>query len=71
MARGAWRPMVNGVAKHLTQLKQISTYAWTAALQAPLSKNFLLQGIFPTQGSNSSSPALAGGFFTHEPTWNP
>ena len=24
----------------------------------------LLQGIFPTQGSNRVSPALAGGFFT-------
>ena len=30
---------------------------------------FLLQGIFPTQGSNLGlwSPALAGGFFTTEP----
>ena len=30
----------------------------------------LLQGIFPTQGSNSlGSPALAGGFFTTSATW--
>ena len=31
----------------------------------------LLQGIFPTQGSNLSltSPALAGGFFTTSATW--
>ena len=32
--------------------------------------HFLLQGIFPTQRSNSTSlasPALAGGFFTTEP----
>ena len=71
MDRGAWRPMVHGVTKHLTRLKQISTHAWTAALQAPLSKNFLLQGIFPTQGSNPSSPALEGGFYTLEPTGKP
>ena len=33
----------------------------------------LLQGIFPTQGSNPSlmSPALAGGFFTTEPPGKP
>ena len=30
----------------------------------------LLQGIFPTQGSNLRlSPALAGGFFTTRATW--
>ena len=31
----------------------------------------LLQGIFPTQGSNLQlmSPALAGGFFTSSATW--
>ena len=30
----------------------------------------LLQGIFPTRGSNRiSSPALAGGFFTTRATW--
>ena len=48
---------------------------WTVAHQAPLSMGFsrhecwsglpfLLQGIFPTQGS-PVSPALAGRFFTH------
>ena len=34
--------------------------------------HFLLQGIFPTQGSNLHllrSPALAGGFFTTSATW--
>ena len=33
--------------------------------------HFLLQGIFPTQGSNSYlvSPALAGGFFTSSAIW--
>ena len=32
---------------------------------------FLLQGIFPTLGSNSClmSPALAGGVFTSSATW--
>ena len=57
----------------------------TVALQSPLSvdfpgKNtgvgchFLLQGIFPTQGSNLCSfmfPALAGRFFTTEPPGKP
>ena len=32
--------------------------------------HFLLQGIFPTQGSNPS-PALAGGFFTAKPPGKP
>ena len=57
----------------------------TTAHQAPLSMvfprqeycmgcHFLLQGIFPTQGSNSHLlclPALAGGFFTTEPPGKP
>ena len=55
---------------------------WTVPCQASLSwsspgKNTgvgcqaLLQGIFLTQGSNTSleSPALAGGFFTASATW--
>ena len=54
---------------------------WTVAWQAPLSMGFsknigmgcsaLLQGIFPTQGSNLHlmTPALAGGFFTSSTTW--
>ena len=29
--------------------------------------HFLLQGIFPTQGSNPHLPAFTGGFFTTEP----
>jgi len=35
--------------------------------------HFLLQGIFPTQGSNSGllSPALAGRFFTSGPPGKP
>ena len=51
---------------------------WTTAHQAPMSmgfpgKNpgvgchFLLQGIFPTQGSNLHPLHLAGRFFTTEP----
>ena len=55
---------------------------WTVLCQAPLSmvspgKNtgvcclYLLQGILPTQGSNTflTSPALAGVFFTSRATW--
>ena len=58
---------------------------WTVAHQAPLSMGFsrqeqwsgnqyfhaLLQGIFPTLGSNRCllSPALAGGFFTTSAAW--
>ena len=55
---------------------------WTVARQAPLSmgfpsKNtevdchFLLQGIFPTQGSKPCLLALAGKFFTTEPPGKP
>ena len=64
---------------------QLLSHVWLFVThQAPLSwdfpgKNigvgchFLLQGIFPTQGSNSRLlfPALAGGFFTTEPPGNP
>ena len=58
---------------------------WTVAHQVPLLMKFyrqeywdglplLLQGIFPTQGSNSHMlpfPALAGGFFITEPPEKP
>ena len=60
----------------------IFTTPWTVARQAPLSMgfsrkitgvgcHFLLKGIFLTQGCNLSlmSPALAGGFFTTNATW--
>ena len=51
---------------------------WTVACQTPLSMgipgentgvgyHYLLQGIFPTQGSKPMSPTLAGRFFTTEP----
>ena len=54
---------------------------WTVALQAPcpwafpgnntgLGCHFLLQGIFPNQGSNPS-PVLTGRFFTTEPPGKP
>ena len=33
--------------------------------------HFLLQGIFPTHGIKPTSPALAGGFFTTEPSGKP
>ena len=47
----------------------LSATPWTVPHQAPLSE--ILQGIFPTHGSDPSleSFALAGGFFTSVPTW--
>ena len=62
---------------------QLFETPWTVAHQAPLSldspgkdtgvdSHSLLQGIFPTQGSNSGLlclSALAGGFFTTITTW--
>ena len=66
---------------------QLCVTLWTATCQAPLSMRFsrqeywsglpcraLLQGIFPTQGSNLhllSLPALIGRFFTARSTWKP
>ena len=70
----------------------LSVTPWTVDRQAPLSMgsvgkntgvgcNALLQGIFPTQGSNTRLlclrhkdiqrmvPVLAGGFFTTSTTW--
>ena len=68
------------VLRHFSRVGLFTTL-WTVARQAPLSmvlstKNTgvgchaLLQGIFPTQRSNSClmSPALAGGFFTTSAT---
>ena len=62
---------------------QFCATPWSAARQAPLSMGFsrqeywsglpcLLQGIFPTQGSNLfllHLPVLAGRFFTTRATW--
>ena len=59
-------------------LVQLFATPQTVAHQAPLSMEFsrhefwsglpfLLQGIFPTQGFEPDSPALAGRFFTTEP----
>ena len=53
---------------------------WTIACQAPLFMRFsrqeywsglhaLLQGIFPTELTSLTSPALAGTFFTTSTTW--
>ena len=81
MDRGDGWATVHGVANSWTQLKRLSDLTvqlWTVACQAPLSMesfrqeywsglHFLLQGIFPTQGSNPqslASPTLAGRFFT-------
>ena len=61
---------------------QLFATPWTEDYQAPLSMgssrqeylpgvgcHFLLQGIFPTHGIASLSPALADGFFTICATW--
>ena len=55
---------------------------WTVALQAPLSMGFCRQEYWsglpfsspedlPNPGIETSSPALAGGFFTSEPPGKP
>ena len=73
---------INTVLHVLSRFRCIWLYAtlWTAAFQVPLSvgfssKNtgggchFLLQGIFPTQGTHISlSPVLASRFFTTSAT---
>ena len=54
-----------------------SATLWTVACQTPgkntgMGCHALLQGIFPTQGSNLGlmmSPALAGRFFTTNAIW--
>ena len=61
--KDAWHAVVHGVAKSWTRLSDWTELSWTVALQAPLSMGIsrkntgvgccsLLQGIFPTQGSN-------------------
>ena len=72
---------VKGLLSHFSHLQLFATL-WTVARQAPLSMEFsrqeywigchgVLQGIFLTQGSNSSLLCLpqAGGFFTTSSTW--
>ena len=69
------------VLSHFSPIGFFATL-WTVARQASLSAefsreeywsglHFLLQGIFPTQGSNPClmSPGLAAGFFTTNTTW--
>ena len=51
-----------------------SVTLWTVASQAALSMGFPRQEYwsgrpFPSPGTEPTSPALAGGFFTNEPTW--
>ena len=67
------------VVKPLSCIRLLATPR-TAALQVPLSMGFsrqewsgrfLLQGIFPTQGSNLCRPVLADRFFTAEPSGTP
>ena len=67
------------VLSHFSHVRLFAT-PWAVAHQAPLSMGFsrqevgcqtLLQGIFPTQGiePTSPSPTLAGGFVTTSTTW--
>ena len=69
-----------GTLAKLIQLVWLLVTRWTVACQAPLSVGFSRQeywsglpfpspGIFPTQGWNLLSPALAGGFFNTRATW--
>ena len=47
-------------------------YPWDFLGEDPrIGCHFLLQGIFPTQGSNPVSLALGSGFFTTEPPGKP
>ena len=66
----------------VSQLCSDSATAWTIALQAPLSMEFPRQEYWsglpfpppedlPKPGTKSTSPALAGGFFTTEPPGKP
>ena len=74
---------INTLCVHVIRFSCVRLLAipWTVAQQATLSRGFsrqgpgvgcrvLLQGIFPTQGSNPCliSPALAGRFFTTSAT---
>ena len=64
---------------HFSRVRLFSTPG-TEGCQTPLSMRLprqeywsglhsLLQGIFPTQGSNLKPPALSEGFFTSSATW--
>ena len=67
--------------RHASRFSRVQLLAtpWTGAYQAwdspgtntGVGCHFLLQGIFPTQGSNQNllSPALADRFFTTSATW--
>ena len=65
-------PSPTGAREIAANLSQDSLfYTWDCPGKNPgVGCHFLLQGIFPTQGSNPS-PALAGGFFTAEPPGKP
>ena len=82
MEEGATCHFHESCAYVLSCLSRVRLFAtlWTVAHQAPLSMGSagkstgvgclsLLQGTFLTQGSNSPSPALTGGFFTTSSTW--
>ena len=62
MDREAWRAAIHGVAKSRTRLSDWTELNWRVAQLNSLGQNtgvgslFLLQGIFPTQGSNPGLP---------------
>ena len=69
------------LVKSLSRVRLFAT-SWTVAHQAPLSMGFARQeywsglpfpspGDLPNPGIKPMSPALAGGFFTSEPTEKP
>ena len=69
------------LVKSLSRVRLFAT-SWTVAHQAPLSMGFARQeywsglpfpspGDLPNPGIKPMSPALAGGFFTTEPTEKP
>ena len=69
------------LVKSLSRVRLFAT-PWTVAHQAPLSMGFARQeywsglpfpspGDLPNPGIKPMSPALAGGFFTSEPTEKP
>ena len=68
----AWR--IHRVTKSQTQLSDLSLWLWTVAHQAPcpwdspgndtgVGRQFLFQGIFPTQGLNSGLPHSRQNFY--------
>ena len=75
MDRGAWRATVHGASRIWTWLKRLSTHtqARELCLTSCTTWASLLHGMWgpPRPGIEPVSPALAGGFFTTEPSRKP